>query len=1025
MKARTQPEAQLQMSGRRNHLGWLPIPLLVAAMAALWVADLRVAWRLPVLSWLVHYGSAAIGVVFIVIAAGRSFLTSGQPSVLMLSCGMLMTEIGAAAMPIAFARGTGTGFAIYNISVLLSALCHFTGVAITSRSSIRLRRSAMWLTAAYTGCIAAMGLVIWLALTGQMPVFFIDGQGGTPLRSLVVSTAVAFFILTAGLLWQTNRFAASPFFYWYALGLVLLAAGLTGSMAIVVRDSPLQWVTRFTQFFGLVYMSVAVLASAREPGAKGIPMAVVEEAWRENAFLAGLLQQSPLGWVLRYGLSVSAVAVAMGLRLALTTWVGPGLPVYSVFYPAVIVVALLAGVGPGLVATTLAGFSVGYWILPPAGQFAVSFTVDRLGIVLFASMGLCISVVAELYRRNRDKAAAYDREVALHESRARLAAFAEASFEGIVESETGRIMDCNEQFAGMLGYSVAELKGKEIANLIAAEDLDRVMANIRQNQESMIGHSMLRKDGTRISVETHGRPVSSASAKRHTAIRDITERKRAEEALRESEERYRDLVEGSNSIIMRADRDLNIIYMNEFGLKFFGYTAEELIGRNVVGATIPEKDDEGRDLAIMAKEIAEHPERYKNNVHQNMRKNGKLVWVSWTNKIKYDRDGKFAEILAIGNDVSRIKEAEDALRKSEERFRVAQEISLDAFTILSAVRDKDGDVVDFRWVYVNPEAGRILRHTPEDLVGRRLLEVLPGNKTNSDLFNRYIRVVETGEPHDYELPYESEGIQGWFRNMTVKLGDGVAVSFSDITERKTAERELRSLTEELKRSNTDLKQFAHIVSHDLQEPLRGASMFMKLFEKRYKNTIDKEADELISYAVDSIGRMSLLIKDLLEYSQVETKGKTLAPTNCSVALEQAVFNLRVAIESNDAKLTYDSLPTVMADATQISRLFQNLIGNSIKYHGDERPEIYISAKKKGDEWLFSVRDNGIGIDPRYSDKIFDVFRRLHTIEEYEGTGIGLAICKKIVERHGGKIWVESEQGKGAVFFFTLPAIQVP
>ena len=242
----------------------------------------------------------------------------------------------------------------------------------------------------------------------------------------------------------------------------------------------------------------------------------------------------------------------------------------------------------------------------------------------------------------------------------------------------------------------------------------------------------------------------------------------------------------------------------------------------------------------------------------------------------------------------------------------------------------------------------------------------------------------------------------------------------DITERKKAEDELRKLAAELERSNSDLQQFAYIVSHDLQEPLRVASMFIKLFEKRYKNTIDKKAEELISYAVDSIGRMSVLIKDLLEYSKVETKGKALAPINFSVALEQAVFNLHVAIELSGAKLTYDLLPTVMADATQISSLFQNLIGNSIKYRGKERPEIHISADKKGDEWLFSVRDNGIGIDSQYFEKIFDVFRRLHTREKYDGTGIGLAICKKIVERHGGKIRVESEPDKGSTFYFTIP-----
>jgi hypothetical protein len=196
-----------------NRLAWLPVPLLVAMMATLWAADVRVAWSLPSMILLIHYGSVAVGVTFIVIPAARSFLANGEPGVLLLSCGILMMDIGVTAMPFAFAQSSDKAFAIYNTSALLGALCHFTGVTITSRRSIRLMYSARWLAAAYAGCATTMGLVIWLAFTGRMPVFFIDGQGGTLIRSLVVSTAVALFLLTAGLLWQTNRSAASPFLF--------------------------------------------------------------------------------------------------------------------------------------------------------------------------------------------------------------------------------------------------------------------------------------------------------------------------------------------------------------------------------------------------------------------------------------------------------------------------------------------------------------------------------------------------------------------------------------------------------------------------------------------------------------------------------------------------------------------------------------------------------------------------------------------------------------------------------------------
>jgi len=249
------------------------------------------------------------------------------------------------------------------------------------------------------------------------------------------------------------------------------------------------------------------------------------------------LPQTPLQRLLRYSLAVVAVVAAMGARLALTAWVGPELPPYITFFPAIMVVALLTGLGPGLLATALVALSAAYWILPPNG-ISITSPVDRLGLVIFISMGLGMSVLAELYQRQKRKAAAYQCEVALRDTKARLATFAEATFEGIVESEAGRIVDCNEQFALISGYPVAELRGMEIADLIDPEDRDRVLTNIRQQQESITEHAMLRKDGTRIVVEVHGRLISPETRTRFSAIRDITERKQAEQAARQTKEEW-------------------------------------------------------------------------------------------------------------------------------------------------------------------------------------------------------------------------------------------------------------------------------------------------------------------------------------------------------------------------------------------------------------------------------------------------------------------------------------------------------
>ena len=244
---------------------------------------------------------------------------------------------------------------------------------------------------------------------------------------------------------------------------------------------------------------------------------------------------------------------------------------------------------------------------------------------------------------------------------------------------------------------------------------------------------------------------------------------------------------------------------------------------------------------------------------------------------------------------------------------------------------------------------------------------------------------------------------------------------TDITERKRAEEKARLLLAELDRSNKELGQFAYVASHDLQEPLRMVSSYTQLLARRYQGKLDANADEFIAYAVDGANRMQRLINDLLAYSRVGTRGKEFEPTDCAAAFDLALANLQAATVENGAVVTRDPLPTLMADKLQIGQLFQNLIGNAVKYHGAEPPRVHVSAERKGDDWVFSVRDNGIGIDPQYAERIFVIFQRLHTREEYPGTGIGLAICKKIVERHGGRIWMESQLGSGTTFYFTITA----
>ena len=243
---------------------------------------------------------------------------------------------------------------------------------------------------------------------------------------------------------------------------------------------------------------------------------------------------------------------------------------------------------------------------------------------------------------------------------------------------------------------------------------------------------------------------------------------------------------------------------------------------------------------------------------------------------------------------------------------------------------------------------------------------------------------------------------------------------TEITERKRGEEALVRQAEDLARSNKELEQFAYVATHDLQEPVRTVRSYTQLLAKRYQGKLDSEADEFLEYAADGASRMGILINDLLAYSRVGSEGKDFEPTDCDSVLASTLANLQATIQESGGAVTHEPLPTVQADSSQLGQVFQNIIGNALKYRNEEPPRVHISARRQDGYWVFSVRDNGIGIEPKYAERIFTIFQRLHTREQYSGTGIGLAVCKKIVERHGGRIWVESEQAKGATFYFNIP-----
>jgi signal transduction histidine kinase len=375
-----------------------------------------------------------------------------------------------------------------------------------------------------------------------------------------------------------------------------------------------------------------------------------------------------------------------------------------------------------------------------------------------------------------------------------------------------------------------------------------------------------------------------------------------------------------------------------------------------------------------------------------------------------------------------------ALYKSEEKYRNLFMNMTEEVHVWKIVHDREGHIKTWRLVDINPPGLKTWDKSLDEIKWKTTDEIFGPGATEHYL-PVVQKIINEGIPYSYEDYFPH--LDKYFRFTSVPMGDYFITTGSDITEIKKSQKELQDSNKELmqtqeelketvnklKISNQELEQFAYVASHDLQEPLRMVGSFTQLLEMKYKDKLDNDANDYIGYIVEGSHRMKNLIDDLLAFSRLNTEKKEFQLKNLNQVLDNVMLGMKSSIEEEDAHITSDNLPTVKCDSSQISQVFQNLISNSIKFHNSP-PTIHISAEESDGEWILGVSDEGIGIDPKHQKKIFDVFNRLHTREEYAGTGIGLSICKRIVERHNGRIWVESEPGQGANFYFTIPKTEM-
>jgi len=662
-------------------------------------------------------------------------------------------------------------------------------------------------------------------------------------------------------------------------------------------------------------------------------------------------------------------------------------------------------------------------------EFPVEIGLNPIG----TDEGLFVlGVIVDITERKRD-------EAALRQSEARVRLIVESALDAVVTMNAeGQVSGWNPQAETIFGWRPDEALGQFLADLIIPEQHRAAhrqgLAHFLTSGEGPLLNkrlelTALRRGSYEFPVELTIAAIQLGDRFEFSAfIRDITERKRLVD-------RFRATVESAPTAMVMIDAAGSIVLVNAETEKLFGYPRQELLGRSVE-VLVPERFRFGHPQ--LRTEFFASPEARRMGAGRDLfglRKDGSEFPVEiGLNPIETD------EGLLVLSAIVDITER----KRLEERFRATVESAPTAMVMIDAA----GSIV-----LVNAETEKLFGYPRQELLGRNVETLLPerfrfGHPQLRTEFFASPEARRMGAGRDlFGLRKDGSEFPVEIGLNPIQTDEGVFVlsAIVDITERKRLAAALRAANEQLEerveertaqlahrtqeleraiealeRSNLELQHFAYVASHDLQSPLRSISGFVQLLRAEYAGRLDEQADDWIRRTVQSIQQMQTLIRDLLEYSRVDARSRPFQPVPFREVVADAVGLLQASINDSGAHVTSDPLPQVVGDRAQLVQLMENLIGNALKYHGDQSPLIHVSAERRENDWVFSVRDNGLGIDPKYHEQIFEIFQRLHDQQAYPGTGIGLAICRRVVHRHGGRIWLESELGRGSTFYFTLP-----